>query len=184
MSSKHPWSHRLRRAALIVALAVTAGSATPVSADATPKIWTRITDDGEVIAVVRIPAPLASVRQALTSAERAHLYAPTTLAAKATADGACERVDLQVKGLFTPFTAKTRRCPTADGWLESLVHSDDFSDYLAEWKLQSLGDATTVHYRVRTIINVSVPHSLITSRTRKVLQTTLERLIAAVESQG
>ncbi|MEZ4447996.1 MAG: hypothetical protein R3B09_00870 [Nannocystaceae bacterium] len=175
-------SHRLRRGALGLALALTAGAASPASADTTPKIWTRVTDNDEVIAVVRIDAPLETVRKALISAEKAHSYAPTTLAARATTDGTCERIALRVKGLFSPFVATTRRCPTSDGWLEKLVESDDFSDYLAEWKLQSMGDATAVHYRVRTIINVSVPQSMITSQTRKVLKTTLQRLIAAVDA--
>lgn len=182
--SKQPRAPRLRTRALTLALTVAAGFAlpAPASAEAGPKIWTRVTDDGDVIAVVRIDAPIAAVRSALGSAEKAHFFAPTTIEARATADGSCERVALRVKGLFSPFVATTRRCPTADGWVEKLVESDDFSDYTAEWKLQGIGEATAVHFRVRTIINVSVPHSMITSRTRKVLTTTLERLIAAVDA--
>lgn len=177
------WVLRLRTSALAFALAAAAGASLPAtaSAEASPKIWTRVTDDGDVIAVVRIPAPLAAVKAALVSAARAHRFAPTTIEARATADGACERVALRVKGFFSPFTVTTRRCPTADGWFETLVASDDFSEYQTEWKLQEIGEATAVHYRVRTIINVSVPHSMITSRTRKVLTTTLERLIAAID---
>ncbi len=164
------------------------GSPTPASAgpdgdDATraPKISTRVTDKGEVIAQVKLSCSLAKLQEVLGSAERAHGLAPTTVSVKATSEGKCERVQLRTKGLFSPFEVVTKRCPTATGWLETLVTSSDFLEYRNEWTLASSGDGVLVTFKTRTSVNVAVPESLILSQTKRVLGTLMRNLRAATD---
>lgn len=142
------------------------------------KITTRVTPEGHVIAQVRVAAKPAAVREILASAERSHGLAPTTVSAKATPDGACEKVKLQTKGLLSPFSLETRRCPTSSGWKETLVASQDFVEYWNEWTVQEQDGGALVSFKTRTLPNVSVPESLILSQTRRVLTRLMKNLLA------
>ena len=83
---------------------------TAAFADAGPKVATRVTAKGEVVAEVKVAAKPDAVRALLSGAEKAHSFAPTTVSAKATPDGKCEKVALQTRGLLSPFVLETRRC--------------------------------------------------------------------------
>jgi ribosome-associated toxin RatA of RatAB toxin-antitoxin module len=150
-------------------------------ADGPAKISTRVTAKGEVIAEVKVTARLQAVRDVLDSAERSHKLAPTTVSTHATRDGACERVKLQVRGLISPFQIETRRCPTAKGYLETLVSSPDFVEYRNEWELKDLGaEGTLVTFKTRTKPNVQVPESLIQMETKRVLTRLMKNLMGAL----
>ena len=158
--------------------AVAAEPAEP--AEESPKISTRITAKGVVIAEVRVNAKASAVRELLAGAERAHGLASTTVSVKATADGKCEKVKLQTRGLITPFSLETRRCPTATGWRETLVTSDNFVEYWNEWTVKDLGDGSLVTFKTRTLPNVAVPESLILSQTRRVLGKLMKSVLVAL----
>lgn len=145
------------------------------------KISTRVTTKGEVIATVRVASKVDAVRQVLSSAERSHKLAPTTVSTHATPDGKCEKVKLQVRGLITPFQLETRRCPTATGFLETLASSTDFVEYRNEWELKDLGaDGTQITFKTRTLPNVQVPESLILMETKRVLTRLMKNLVGAL----
>lgn len=170
----------MRRAlAVLVATVVLAASHT-ATADS-PKVSTHVTPKGEVVASVTLAAAPAAVRQYLGSAERSHGLAPSTVSAKATPDGNCERVKLKTRGLFTPFEIETRRCPTAHGWKETLVASDNFVEYWNEWIVEdAAGGGTSVVFRTRTVPNVAVPDAIIHSETRRVLTKLMHNLSAKI----
>ena len=132
-------------------------AAAPAAADASdedsPRITTRVTAKGEVIAEMKVAAKPAAVREQLAGAEKAHGLAPTTVSSKATADGKCEKVDLQTRGLIAPFVLKTRRCPTATGWKETLVASDNFVEYWNEWTVKELPEGGVVAFDKAAIAN-------------------------------
>lgn len=154
------------------------GAAAPSEVTAAEKamVWTRVTDEGEVIALAKIPASAAAVREVLANAERSHMLASTTIEVAATPEGACSRVKLKVRGVLSPFHLETRRCPTATGFQETLVASSDFLAYYNEWTIQETGDGVLVSFRSRSLPDVAVPESLILSQTRKVLAKVLARL--------
>ena len=161
--------------------APTAGATEPAEpTEESPKISTRITDKGIVIAEMRVDARASAVRELLAGAERAHGLASTTISVKATADGKCERVKLQTRGLITPFSLETRRCPTATGWRETLVTSDNFIEYWNEWTVKDLGNGSLVTFKTRTMPNVAVPESLILSQTRRVLGKLMKSVLVAL----
>ncbi len=144
-------------------------------------ISTRVTAKGEVIATVKVAAKTDAVRQVLSSAERSHKLAPTTVSSHATPDGKCEKVKLQVRGLITPFQLETRRCPTANGFLETLASSTDFVEYRNEWEFKDLGaEGTLITFKTRTLPNVQVPESLILMETKRVLTRLMKNLVGAL----
>lgn len=168
----------MRRGWLGLSLLVLGASAPggALAAEVESKVWTRVSDEGEVIALAKIPASAAKVREVLADAERSHLLAPTTIEVQAKPDGACSRVKLKVRGVVSPFHLEARRCPTATGFRETLIASDDFVEYHNEWTIQETGDGVLVSFRSRSLPNVSVPESFILSQTRKVLVKLMTRL--------
>ncbi len=148
--------------------------------EASSRITTRVTAEGLVIAQVRVAASPAAVRVQLGDAERAHRLAPTTVSVKATADGACEKLQLATRGLLSPFQLETRRCPTSTGWRETLVRSSDFKEYWNEWTLKEDGTGTLVTFTTRTLPDVAVPESIILSQTRRVLAKLMRGLLGAL----
>ena len=175
--------------ALALACGLTTSLATTSSAhaaddedadEASSRITTRVTAEGLVIAQVRVAASPAAVRVQLAGAERAHRLAPTTVSVKATADGACEKLQLATRGLLSPFQLETRRCPTSTGWRETLVRSSDFKEYWNEWTLKEDGTGTLVTFTTRTLPDVAVPESIILSQTRRVLAKLMRGLLGAL----
>ena len=168
-------------AALWLVAAPTTATATEPDADAdSPRITTRVTAKGEVIAEMKVAATASAVRAQLAGAERAHRLAPTTFSVKATPDGACEKLHLSVRGLFSPFQLETRRCPTSTGWRETLIRSSDFKEYWNEWTIKADGDGTLVTFTTRTVPDVAVPLSIIQSQTRGVLAKVMRGLLGAL----
>jgi hypothetical protein len=167
--------------ALTVAFAAASVHAADEDADETStRITTRVTPEGLVIAQVRVAASPAAVRELLSGAERAHRLAPTTLSVKATADGACEKLQLSTRGLLSPFQLETRRCPTSTGWRETLVRSTDFKEYWNEWTVKDDGTGALVTFTTRTLPDVAVPESIILAQTRRVLAKLMRGLLGAL----
>ncbi len=168
--------------ALTLVLTPTLALASPAAdADAdSPRVTTRVSAKGVVTAEVKVAASAKAVRALLSGAEKAHGLAPTTVSSKATPDGKCEKVKLQTRGLISPFVLETRRCPTATGWRETLVSSENFIEYWNEWTVKDLGDGALVTFKTRTLPNVAVPESLILSQTRRVLGKLMKNLLGAL----
>ena len=165
---------------VIMIITVIGGASPSAAAADETRVTTRITAEGLVIAQVHVAANPAAVREQLAGAERAHRLAPTTFSVKATPDGACEKLHLSVRGLFSPFQLETRRCPTSTGWRETLIHSSDFKEYWNEWTIKADGDGTLVTFTTRTVPDVAVPLSIIQSQTRGVLAKVMRGLLGAL----
>ena len=164
-----------RSLALAAIFGLTAADAT---AGASPRVSSRITDQGEVVVRLEVKAGEAAVRAVLSDAARSHLLAATTLAASASADGPCARVKLRTKGLMSPYEVVTRRCPTTTGWRETMLESSDFREYHNEWTIEAVSGGSVVSFRTRTMPDAAVPESLILGQTRKVLEKMMLRLAA------
>lgn len=170
---------------LVVAAATTAALAlvvTTASAEEGDKeqVTTKVNAKGEIVAQVKLAAKPAKVRELLGSAERSHSLAPTTVAAKATPDGNCERVKLKTRGILQPLEIETRRCPTASGFKETMVASKDFLEYYNEWVVSENGDGSLVVFTSRTVPNVAVPEAILQSETRRILGRVMRNLSSAL----
>jgi hypothetical protein len=175
-------SRRARRSLLglaTLALAVVATSAHAEEGDK-EHVSTKVNAKGEIVAQLKIAAKPAKVRELLGSAERSHSLAPTTVAAKATPDGNCERVKLKTRGILQPLEIETRRCPTASGFKETMVASKDFLEYYNEWTVQESGDGSLVVFTSRTVPNVAIPEAILQSETRRVLGRVMRNLSSAL----
>ena len=86
--------------------------------------------EGVVVARILVPATSDEVRALLADTSgRLAALSPDTLSVISTPDGACEMVDRKTRGIFRPFAFRAQRCPTANGWQETLMQSDDFTAY-------------------------------------------------------
>lgn len=151
------------------------------SAQAEPEV--AIHDDGFVRGTLVVDASPDTVRRVLGDSVLLALASPEVRRASATPDGACDRVDLEVKGLFTPFAVQTLRCPTDDGWTETLTDAAMFSAWDSIWTVSTSpsGD-TVVTCAVRTAIDLPVPTSLVQRRTARSVAASLEQVRAHVDA--
>lgn len=172
----------LSRLAFVAGVATAALAVTAAHADDGDReqVTTKVNTRGEIVAQIKLAAKPAKVRELLGSAERSHSLAPTTVAAKATPDGNCERVKLKTRGIIQPLEIETRRCPTTSGYKETMIASKDFAEYYNEWTVQESGDGSLVVFTSRTVPNMPVPEAILQSETRRVLGRVMRNLSAAL----
>jgi hypothetical protein len=129
-----------------------------------------VRQEGDTVVVVAVAsAPAVDLRRILADPQRVQALFPDILdeQVELAADG-CIRIQRRTRGLLRPFVLLARRCPTAEGYREELVSSDDFEAYTSEWVV-GVDDAgaTRVEYRIRTALDVPVPASAVTAAVRK-----------------
>jgi hypothetical protein len=141
---------------------------------------TTVHADGDTIRGSLIVASSASrVRAALADGAALAATSPEVRAATARPQGACEALRLEVSGLFSPFEVHTLRCPTANGWTETLIESSMFSAWETSWTVTPTADGgARIDYAVRTALDLPVPASLVRDRTARSVRICLDRVEA------
>lgn len=140
-----------------------------------------VASDGTINARITMDAEEAAVRAALANGAAAARLSPDILSSSATRVGSCEEVSSQVRGLFSPFALRTRRCPTTSGYREQLVSSDGLRSYDSTWEIREDGPGRTqVNVRMRTEVSLPVPTSLAQSHQARSLKDVLRALAAKV----
>lgn len=81
-------------------------------------------------------------------------------------DGACLLVDYVSPSSLVTVRYRVRQCPTAGGYRSTLVESDDFSAYEAEWIVSAEGTGSTLQYRLRLAPKVPLPASVMAAIVR------------------
>jgi hypothetical protein len=141
-----------------------------------------IDDDGFVRGQLALDVAPAEVRKALLDGEALAETSPDVRDAVATPAGPCQRMALEVKGLFSPFEVQTERCETADGWVERLVDSDVFTAWESTWTVSATPEGgTLLHYAVRTELDLPVPASMVRQRTARSVHRTLDHVAASLQ---
>jgi hypothetical protein len=144
-----------------------------------PEPEVHVDGEGRVVAVVTVQATPERVRTILADTAGAlKELSPNTLSVEVTPDGPCERVNRQTRGIFQPLTLRSKRCPTADGWEETLMESDDFEHYEALWRVRSTESGTEVTYRIATVLTAPVPQLLVRQNLKQAAGTILQGLVA------
>ncbi|MFT4623441.1 MAG: ribosome-associated toxin RatA of RatAB toxin-antitoxin module [Myxococcota bacterium] len=138
-----------------------------------------IDDRGHVVARIQVPASSDEVRALLAdTGGRLAALSTDTLSVTTTQDGNCEMVDRKTRGIFRPFAFRAKRCPTENGWQETLVQSDDFTAYESEWQVGESSEGTTeVVYRIQTEINAPVPNSIVRTNLKTAAGNMLRSLV-------
>jgi hypothetical protein len=71
--------------------------------------------------------------------------------------GNCHDIFAVVNRGGTEHQTQTRRCPTSDGWHETLVKSDLYDDYEVRWSLHQDGDSTQLQWELKALIPGMAP---------------------------
>jgi len=119
---------------------------------------------GHIDASVWVDAAPRDVLAALSDGALLASLAPDVIDAQAQADGACVGLSVTSRGLLSPVTLRTRRCPTASGWQETLVTSGVFERFDTAWTVSPEGTGSRVDYRVAVEVPAWVPMSVLHSR--------------------
>jgi hypothetical protein len=132
--------------------------------------------DGSICMRVVIPASESDIRSEIDTATEANSLVGSAKLISAEPDGNCERLTYQTPGLISSLTYVARRCPTADGWEETLVSSDDFADNQSSWRLREVEGGTEIDYRVRVRLNLPVGQSIVDAKIAQSIKRAIEQL--------
>lgn len=163
---------------MLVTLLATAVAASSPVVDPEPVI--RRHADGSVEASLWLAADPSEVRRLLADAPRVAEMTPDVVSATAIGLGACEQVSLAVRGLFRPFSVVTERCPTADGWSETLIEGGVFTAWDSAWTVTPDDGGTRVTYQFRADLSFPVPPGLLQQRAARSLRYNLLAVADAV----
>ncbi|MFH1467642.1 MAG: SRPBCC family protein [Pseudomonadota bacterium] len=145
-----------------------------------------ITETGDtVIGTLTLHATPVQVRGVLSNPLATAHLSPDTVSAEFTASGACYELSVRVRGLLNPMAMRSRRCPTADGWVEDLVASEDFKRYHQTWSVIPLdGGGTRVEYRTTIELVLPAPRVLLVESTKRSVDASLKRLAERLGEGG
>jgi hypothetical protein len=134
--------------------------------------------DGSVCMTVILPASESAVRAELdTAAEASALHGDATLVSQER-QGACERSTFKTRGLISSISYVALRCPTADGWKQTLVSSETFEQNEAEWSLRPVEGGTELRYRIRVSLDLPVGQGMVNAQISESMSRAVERLEA------
>jgi hypothetical protein len=161
------------------ALCVSALMLTPfATAQAEEPAEVSVSADGSVVGRMVIDANEQEIRAAIPDLQKTGVSS-SVLEARIVPDGSCSSVFRKTRGLARPLEMQTRFCPTATGWRESLVASEDFNAYETEWVIRPQpGGGSQVQLRVVSDVNLMVPSSLVRSSTISGVRESLTDLLA------
>lgn len=162
------------RATLLSALTFSLLLGSSAFAKPTPNVT--VTKDGEVVGRILLEESAESVHEAIGVVSQDD-SSPSIIDQTITTEGSCQSIFRRTKGLWNPLEMKTRLCPTASGWSEKLVQSDDFNAYHSEWRISSVNGSTTVELRVRSDVNLNVPSGLLNQGTANGIKHAIGQLL-------
>lgn len=132
--------------------------------------------NGAVSAELELDASMDATLAWISSPDRAIADSPEVIGVQTVADGACQLVAVTAKGFLSPIVYRARRCPTATGWTESLLDSEDLATHEIEWVVEPGPQHTRVRLKVRVLPRISVPQSFVVRAVKKSVSATLARL--------
>ena len=168
-----PHLSRVARAALasLPAALLLCAFAVPASAnDGDPTV--EITTDGTVEGTVTVGAPPDVVRTYLADIAMTRKKAKDVVSVDVVKDGGCELVTTYASS-FIDVTYVARRCPTETGWIETLLESEQFADYYAEWFITPVKNGLELRFRLRTDMDMPVPVRFVRGALKRSVKGTL-----------
>ena len=160
----------------LAATALVAAAAGPLDARAgevEPAV--DILRDGTVEGTVVVGATVDRVRALVGDVARLRRMSRDVKDVAVRREGDCVVVTTRTASVLeVNYTA--RRCPTADGWVETLLESDTFNDYYSEWFVHSVADGVLVRFRLRTVADLPVPDRLVRGALKKGVESVLEAI--------
>ena len=140
--------------------AVLAAALSGVSMAAEPE--TVVQSDGTVEVRMTVAAETEAVRELLADTDGVYSTLNTDIyRTQSEKRGNCEEVRRETRGVFRPFKFRALRCPSKDGFTETLLGSDDITTYDTSWQLTSTEEGTNIVYRVHTELRSAFPRPLV-----------------------
>lgn len=139
-----------------------------------------VSADDVVRSEVLVPAPVEEVKADLSDPVAAARLSANVLAARVISKGTCDVVEMTVKGMTGPLSYVVKRCPTASGWTETLVSSDDFDAHRAEWSVTPTAGGSLVSLSIHTEPDVPVPQRIVNGVVQSQVVQTLSNLVRKV----
>ena len=127
----------------------------------------RVSDDGFVVGEIRVEASVQQVQALISDPQQHAALTPDIQSVNATPVGACAHIDMHTEGVGPALQMLVKRCPTANGWTDRLVSSEDFNFYEAEIKAEEGSGFTLVTYRIRSVPDLPVPEWMVVRATRE-----------------
>ena len=159
---------------VLVVLGIAWATAAVAAEEPRPVVF--VEQDGTVVCNVVVEAEPDEVRAFLADPASARL-APDLLDAQVADRGPCLEFMKTTRGAWNPLHLRTLRCPTKDGFTETLLDSADFNHFQSEWKVEPVDGGTEVTYRVQTDVNLPVPRSAVNQGLKRNALQTVQALV-------
>ena len=145
-----------RACAVLLAAVVSsvAAAADPVE----PQV--RYEDDLLVIEAV-VDRPASEIRPLLGDIQMMSDISPDILETTSQAIGTCHKVTRKTRGIWRSLELNLLRCPTADGWKETLLKPGDYTAYESHWEVRDAPGGSHLSFKLRTEVNLPVPDALV-----------------------
>ncbi len=138
---------------------------------------TSVLEDGSVAVSVLVEEPLSRVRATLSEAmSLAALDTDRTITA-AVPRGDCQELHVEAPGLLSPLRYVSLRCPTPEGYSETLLHSEDFEVSEIQWIVEEAEEGTRITCRVRVDLDLPIAEGLLQSRIKRSIAASMDRLM-------
>ncbi len=138
-------------------------------------------EDGAVVAALTLPYPESQVRQILADPIGSANLNPDVISVQVESRSRCDNLFTRTRGLLHSLTFRSRRCPTAKGWSESLVQSEDFLSMESEWAISETPQGTRIVLKVVTVLTFPVPEVLLKRGVLHSVKSMMNNLVARLE---
>lgn len=136
-----------------------------------------VSPDGTIEVRLLAPTSMDAVRAVLEDpVERSRLVPGIRGVEVLGRQGACVDLRVTTEGAFSPYVYDTRACPTAEGWQERMLRSEDMEEVVTTWRLKPTAAGVEVAYQTRVKLRIPIPRALLVSAQCGDMVQTLERL--------
>jgi hypothetical protein len=116
-----------------------------------------VLDDGTVRGVIEMAAPPETVRALVSDPVALRRATRATGEASAQQDGSC----MLVASVSPQASYTSRSCPTSDGWVETLVSSEQLREFSARWRVEPSATGSRVSYELAVTPSMPVPAAVV-----------------------
>lgn len=123
----------------------------------------------------------AEIRAIVMDPSRCSTLAPDVIRSQVVGrQGNCDEVVTSSRILGSTMDYRALRCRTQGGVQESLMESSYMTEYHSEWNLRQVEGGTEVTLRIRTVVSLPVPSSMVRMGMQTSMKTTMLNLIRAL----
>jgi hypothetical protein len=131
-----------------------------------------VLSDGTVRGVLEMAAPPETIRALVTDPVALRRATQAAGQASAQPDGSC----MIVASVGPQASYTSRSCPTADGWVETLVSSEQMSAFSARWRVEPTATGSRVSYELAVTPTLPVPAMIVRTTLKSSVRDVLRKV--------